>query len=459
MLAAQISCGRPGARVAAACSQSLPAIKASAANGGVFTSATKLFGASVWKFRATFPTLFATADAAQPPAMCANAQAEPVSSVFSRLGFNIHLSYTDGRYAAAQTVIDDLKYLGVIHVRDAAPNRAKEGQGSYDRLADAGFRFDMIVGAGRPIAQSIDALAAFDSAHPGALIAIEGPNEINNWPISYNGLSGAEAGIAFQSALFSAAKAHSRLSRTSVYNLTGSHAVVSGFDFTNIHPYPPAGAQPYPAMAAAVAAKAAHGAGGPLVITEDGYNTAPGRPNSVDLDTQATRLLNMVFDAQRVGAARIYLYQLLDAYPPGSKNGNEQFGVFDYDNSPKPAAKALHNLAAILADSGEGVPSAAPFNYTVEHLPATGAVRSYRKGNGAFVLVLWNEPASEKSASASEIGSGAYETSISFPAPYARIRIFDPLAGVSPVSEARQAASVKVTLTDHPLIVELLPTG
>ena len=124
--------------------------------------------------------LAATASAQSP------ISAMPASDFVDRMGVNIHLSYTDGEYANAAKVLDDLRYLGITHVRDVTPD-AKGGipaaaqRHGIDLLAQAGIRFDLVVASwltdlGQDMAE-IDHIAA---AHPGAIATIEGPNEINN---------------------------------------------------------------------------------------------------------------------------------------------------------------------------------------------------------------------------------------------------------------------------------------
>ncbi len=96
--------------------------------------------------------------------------------------------------------------------------------------------------------------------------------------------------------------------------------------------------------------------GGGIVLTEAGYYSLPGGGSwgGVDLTTQAKpRLLNLLFDAAKLGVSRTYLYQLLDAYPdPSNTDMEKHFGLFDINNKPKPVAAAIHNLTTILADSG-----------------------------------------------------------------------------------------------------------
>jgi hypothetical protein len=438
LLAAQIACGRPTSRAARACAQ------------------TEGRAAVVQK---SFPNIFHAALTSGLQDDCVSTLPVRVSQFLGTLGVNVHLEYTDGKYANSANVISHLSYLGINQVRDMDLNPANAGQSSYGVLAAAGARFDLFVGAGRPIAQSMGSIDAFVQAHPGAVESIEGPNEVNNWPITYNGLVGDSAAMAFQSALYAAAKADLLVAGLPVYSLTGTYAVVSGFDFTNTHPYASNGAQPLAAMLSNLSKKQAATGGAPFVITEDGYNTVPNTAGSVDQLTQAKQTLNMLFDAEKLGASKLYIYQLLDAYAPGSKNANDQFGLFNFDGSPKLAAKAIHNLTTLLVDSGATASTfqTTALNYTVSNLPSAGSSLLLEKSNGAYDLVLWSEPTIWNSTTNSEISVAATQTTVSLGAAYGEVKVFDPLTGAAAISDLHGVSQVTVGISDHPLIIEVEP--
>src|SRR6478609_3098528 len=92
------------------------------------------------------------------------------------VGVNVHLAYTDSKYVDVNSVVSDLKYLGIDHVRDGVLNPSYPGQGSYAIAAQAGIKFDMLVHGGS-VPDAIARMHSFVQAHPGAISAIEGPNE------------------------------------------------------------------------------------------------------------------------------------------------------------------------------------------------------------------------------------------------------------------------------------------
>lgn len=143
------------------------------------------------------------------------------------IGINTHLSYTDGAYAKIANVKADLAYLGVTLIRDGMPN-PEGGIPYYNQvaalktLAAAGIRFDLVVApSSTAIATAEQDIAMLDSATQGAVEAVEGPNEINNQPVTYDNLTGQAAATAFQAALDTAIDASPATAGIDVYNFTG----------------------------------------------------------------------------------------------------------------------------------------------------------------------------------------------------------------------------------------------
>src|SRR5260370_8247948 len=72
-----------------------------------------------------------------------------------------------------------------------------------DGLAAAGFKFDFLVPSGVPatgsagLQQYIASLDQFEAAHPNSIVALEGLNEANIQPFSYNGSSSMPAAAQF----------------------------------------------------------------------------------------------------------------------------------------------------------------------------------------------------------------------------------------------------------------------
>ena len=326
------------------------------------------------------------------------------------IGINAHAGFAWTDYNNLALMVDDLKYLGVTHLRDSMAT-SPPAQPVVDGLAAAGYKFDFVVSSALPgqgsagLQSYIVALEKFLASHPGSISAIEGLNEANIQPFSYNGSSSLGAAAQFQSALYQAIKADGALSSVSVYNLSLGYNDPQGYnqlgnmsgsvDYANAHAYVSTGSTPQSSLAATLSAVEAAAVGKPVVITETGYTTqANTQYLGVDETVQAKSILNTLVDAYKGGVSSTYLYELFDRDSSASTTNPEaKFGLFHSDGTPKLAATAIHNLTTILADDGKGGHQPTdPLNYTLSNMPASGSSMVLCKSNGAYDLVVWAEP-------------------------------------------------------------------
>ena len=392
-----------------------------------------------------------------------------VSAFLDTLGVAIHAGYTDGAYAKTAQIIADLDYLGIHQLRDGTPDPNggipyRNYRDAIEALVRAGNRFVFNVGSGQPIAVSLGQIDEIEKARPGAVTAVEGPNEINNGPVSYHGLTGEAGAEAFQRALYAAVKADAALAHLPVYDFTGGDAIDLASirdlaDAANAHPYPNRGEPPGVRIAGEFSAL--FGKFTPKVITETGYFDNPLNPfgSGVDSMTQAKLTLDLVFSTFAQGVAKTYLYQLRAAYPdPHGDSTDTEYGLFALDNAPKPAAIALHNLTSILAhDPAEpGHPNLPPPAYHLTGLPPEAHQLLLRRGSRDFVLVVWAEPAIWNEAIHRPVPAGSVPVTVSFAQPPRTVRLYDPLTGMAPLQSYRDVGSLELEISDHPLLVLLL---
>lgn len=374
------------------------------------------------------------------------------------IGVNVHMAYNDGKYANSANVITDMKYLGLSSVRDTAPAYWYQSK-AFDAMANAGIKFNFVAAGNRNPADVVAAIETFAKAHPGATIAIEGVNEVNNWPVTFGGVTGLAGATAYMTALAKALAGSATLNNVDTYGLTGAN-IVQDVDYANFHAYPKNGAQPLRTLMAGIKDQTSAMAGKPTVLTEAGYYTAPNSSNwgGVDQATQAKQTLNLLMDATKLGVSHTYLYQLLDAYAdPSALSVDKNLGLFDLSNNPKLAATAIHNLTTILADGGATATTftTQALNYTVANLPTDGAVLAMQKSDGKTDLVAWSEPDIWDEINHRPITTAGKDVTFDFGANHVSVKIFDPLASAAAVSTYADVTSVHVTITDHPMIVEV----
>ena len=84
----------------------------------------------------------------------------------------------------AARVAASLKYAGIRNIRDDGSADSRTIQTWLRIYSDAGVRLSMIPING-DVARSVATYTRL--AAEGALLAVEGPNEPNNFPVTYNG--------------------------------------------------------------------------------------------------------------------------------------------------------------------------------------------------------------------------------------------------------------------------------
>ena len=155
---------------------------------------------------------------------------------------------------------------------------------------------------------------------------------------------------------------------------------------------------------------------------------------------------------------KTFLYQLNDEIANSSPSSiQDNWGLFNADGSMKLAATAIHNLTSILADAGPNALTFTPgqISYTINNLPSTGQSMLMAKSTGAFDLAIWNDAVDWNASNHSDVVVAAVATTVSLDTTYANINVFDPMLGNTPVATYHNVSSVQISLTDHPLIIEL----
>jgi hypothetical protein len=369
------------------------------------------------------------------------------------IGVGSHVSTGASGYGNIANVIADLKYLGVSNIRDGDNGSLN----SLITLAQAGIKFDFLLAGGGAMATSaiqweFGVINQVSKAVPGSVAAVEGANEINNFPITYNGVGGIQGAINMQQDIYRMAHADAALPGVAVYYFTGYNAggvpvgpnpaTTSGLaDYDNQHPYPLNGNPPLQWVNRTQALGNETPATGPAVYTETGYSGTNGFGANIGPIGQAKYTLDLLMDDAQSGIARTYLYELLEE--------GDGLGMFDTAGNPKPVATAIHNLTSILADSGTVPATAAAANYSVSGLPSSGHSMAMLKSTGATDIVVWAEPQISTTTS-----GPAANVSVALGATYQTVKVFDPLQGTTPIQTLSNVSSVTLSVTDHPLIVE-----
>jgi hypothetical protein len=398
------------------------------------------------------------------------------------IGACVHVQH----HQPAEKLVNPLKYAGVRTVRDGADkNYDVSGLILLHREAGVGVVFGPGSGAQEEdIAKTITACRELAAA--GALLALEGPNEPNNFGgVTYQGKNSDQTKswlpvAKFQQDYYQRAKSDFDLKRYPFFGISevgaedddsglqflkipaGAHTLVPDgtqfADFINCHNYvcghidglvdnqPTQAASVHPT----IAIDHLYGNHGltwrnhfkgyseselatiPKVTTETGFKSDDTPAGD---DRQGKVLLNTYLAQYKAGWQRTYVYEFTD-------DSDGSFGFFKSDlTTPRPAADYLHNLTTILADTGARS-SLSKVDYSIQNKPATVHDLLLQKSNGTFELVVWGEQV--KGSNNIEVNLGGRYS----------VKVYDPTTGTAATATLNGTDSVPLTVSDHPFVLE-----
>jgi hypothetical protein len=385
-----------------------------------------------------------------------------------------------------------LTYAGIRNVRDDGSINPSAMKNFIDLHVATGAKLCLLP----PSAVPAEWLIQYDKvAAAGALLAVEGTNEPNNFPDTFNGQKSSSTTAMptaqYQAALYAAVKGDPKLAGIPVYASSeagGSEPDNVGLqyltiptplpdgvllpagtryaDYANCHNYiigngiyAPADNTVWKAEDPTLNSNwdgmygeycvtwSKHFKGYseadlltlPKVTTETGWYTtaepSQGQKYPVSLEQQGKLLLHLYLTAKKQGWSYTFVYYLHDS-PQG------EWGFFDPDYKPKPSATYLHNLTTILADTASSTPGS--LNYSIPDEPATVHDLLLQKSNGTFYLAVWDDR---------PVGEGTDNVTVDLGGKHT-VSQYDPTEGTTPANLG-SVSSVKLSLTDHPVILQI----
>jgi len=322
--------------------------------------------------------------------------ARDARTALDSLGVVTHLDYSGTPYQQLDRVRSALRHLGVRRVRDMIPDA---NVGPYEALARDGIRFNFVVRGGsiESLEPAIRRLEDLERRFPGAIGSVEGLNEVNIWPASFQGLQQIPAAMAVQRELHARVRKSTVLRSVPVYALTLGGAGKADFvrlgdlsdyaDMGNAHVYfdtrRPAETLDFATRLARTATPRLE----QLVITETGYASAGQRGKAVDETVQAKYLLTLIAETWKRESPATFIYQLADDRDD-PRNWSYNLGLYRFDWRPKTAAEALHRFVRRIEEAAaarEGVDCGSQLT-----TPARVSALWLRVPSGCLLL-LWPE--------------------------------------------------------------------
>ncbi|MBU2326288.1 MAG: glycosyl hydrolase [Alphaproteobacteria bacterium] len=425
------------------------------------------------------------------PAAAAEVLARPTATFLDSIGV---VSTFEDRGQPYEKTLEMLRFGGFRWLRGGIEGLSEDGPLKIDSFLrlhkEAGVKISWGLGSG---IGDLDRLLSTGRilAEAGALLAFEGNNEPNNWPVTYKGREGGGRAswlpvAELHADLYRAVKSDPVLADYPVWSVSepGAQTDNAGLqfleipenagtlmpsgtrfaDYANVHNYLYHPNVPDPAdnkswdAADPTSATSVDGLFGnfgrtwanrhkgypeaaladlPRVTTETGVAIK----GAVDEALQGVNLVNLYLSQFSRGYSYTSVYILRDRT---DEQGAQTYGFFRPDFTPRLAANYLRNLTRILADSGRWE---APdrLDYEISPQPATVHDLLLQHSDGAFQLVIWGEAL-----------VGESKVQVTFREKAKQVELYDAIKGSTPIETWTDTSQIELGVSDHPLVLKLV---
>ncbi len=174
----------------------------------------------------------------------------------------------------------------------------------------------------------------------------------------------------------------------------------------------------------------------PRVTTETGCTIN----DTVDEETHGKNLLSLYLAQFSRGWSYTSVYILRDRT---DESGNQKFGFFNPDYTPRKAAVYLHNLTTLLDDPGVNT-QPGRLDYSIANQPDTVHDLLLQRSDRTYQLVVWGE-----------MVEGEADVTVNLGDTYPVVTIYNPIEGTGPIATHEDVGSVDLTMSDHPWVLEI----
>lgn len=387
--------------------------------------------------------------------------------------------------------IECINYLGVRWIRTDESMHTNEQLSYIKQLHEkTGAKISTSLGSGNSNIENL-IYGSKQVAKIGALLAIEGNNEPNNWGITYNNeIGGREnswvAVARLHRDLYNAVKSDPTLAEYPIWSTTETGAMTDNVglqylcvpsndksvkeefqgatfaDIANCHNYfthqswtAPQNNQTWLASNPTKNAKGDHLFGNfgitwrhkykgydeksllriPKVTTETGVTIS----NVVSEDMQGKMYLSCYLSQFAQGWSHTAIYILRDR---SDEMGNQSFGFYDKDYRPRKAAHYLHNMTTILATDNIQTKHRRRLGYKIINQTPEVHNLLLQHSDDSFALIIWGE----------FYAGGKEMINVKFNKRH-NLTIYDPTKGVTAIEEDENIKQLSLTISDHPYII------
>jgi len=380
-------------------------------------------------------------------------------AIVDSIGINTHFDNYSTIYATQfPKVASLLESSGIRHIRVGMNMNNAGYMKQMQQLAAYGIRATYTTTPGLTESQ----VRAFPFMVYPSLEQFEEPNEPDEGDANW-----ASEVAAFDKQLYSWLKSYPAtahypilgpaLAWPSSYPKLGDQS--ASMDYANIHDYlgaynPGNPYAVYGGIKAVMTAGRISGGSHPMMSTETGYGTTSGS-RTLDYRTDLRYMTRLFFEQFNAGLERSYSYELLDEGGPALF---ANFGLIQYNLTPKPAYTGIKSLISALQDPGPAFQTTA-LTYKVSGFIDSVHHMLMQKRNGTFVLALWLEEPSWNATTLADIAVGTQSVSLTTASHFSSITqsTMDENGNLStaPLTATNNAAAFG--LTDKVSLITLKP--
>jgi len=416
-----------------------------------------------------------------------NIQARDADRFVDSMGINVHMESTNTPYKNYAAINEKLQLLGMRHFRDEINDTDPSFVDEINDIGKLGYSLCGLIAGGNDYPPAGHKLAAdlvvpmIHNLQP-TIDAVEGPNEPDNKTFLYDGAGYPHGAISESVDLWNIVKGSSEISALPVVVMSEGNAP----DFTTL-----AAITPPPIDYATFGNMHAYQGGGvadegltdfyipysrdltghdSLWTTEMGYhnNTSylrDGEQQGVSQRASAIYLPMAFLSGFNHGVMRTFSYELVDEFKDRLHSGEGDYGILNYDLTPKPAYTALKNLISLVQEPGHENFQPGSLTVTFSGEPSTMRYTLLQKSTGTYYLALWNDISVYEIATQKTACKDLYPSNSPITLTFLTENTFTVYApndstGVNPTTKYTISASpnsIMLNLPPHVLLLEIQP--
>lgn len=179
----------------------------------------------------------------------------------------------------------------------------------------------------------------------------------------------------------------------------------------------------------------------PRVVTETGLKVF----GNFSEEMHASFLMNIYLCQFKRGWSNTAIYILRDRVDEDPINIT--YGMFRGDNTKRPAADCIRNITTILADDVQATTNPGILTYAIPNQPSVVHDLLLQKSNGKYYLIVWGE----------KYSGGKVNATVQFDKKMKKVNIYNPRVSAEVKQTLENTDAITMTYTTNPYIFEIEP--